>query len=315
MLLSLGYCSETADKNSTNTEGFSPDSTVLARGFTLLQANCMNCHSPNKDADHKIAPTLAEVKMAYIEKSSSVEAFMKDIRTFVNNPTKENAKMKGAVKKYGLMPAMDFTGSELNAMAAYLYVTQLEKDEWYDKQYLDDRNAFLEVKKKVSDTSYLSIGKQYAMKTKSVLGRNLLTAIQSKGTAEALNFCNVRAIPLTDSMAQELNISIQRVSDQPRNPDNQANEEQLQYIRRAKNKIMQGQKISPVIKELNGSMLAYYPIMTNQMCLQCHGEAGKDITEETLNRINQLYPDDKAKNYKANQLRGIWVVHMEKRSQ
>ena len=31
---------------------------------------------------------------------------------------------------------------------------------------------------------------------------------------------------------------------------------------------------------------------------------------ETLNKIHELYPDDKATGYGPNELRGIWVIEM-----
>ena len=52
--------------------------------------------------------------------------------------------------------------------------------------------------------------------------------------------------------------------------------------------------------------------MTNAMCLQCHGVPGVEINDGTLEQIQRLYPDDKAVGYSANQLRGIWVIEMDK---
>ena len=46
----------------------------------------------------------------------------------------------------------------------------------------------------------MEIGKTMALKTKRCLGRNLLEAINTKGTEHALEFCSTRAIPLTDSL-------------------------------------------------------------------------------------------------------------------
>ena len=38
----------------------------------------------------------------------------------------------------------------------------------------------------------------------------------------------------------------------------------------------------------------------------------KDIEAETLNKIDQFYPADLAKGYASSELRGIWVVEMQK---
>ena len=52
----------------------------------------------------------------------------------------------------------------------------------------------------------------------------------------------------------------------------------------------------------------YYPIVTNAMCMQCHGKKDLQIKPETLAAIGEFYPEDKATGYGENELRGIWVV-------
>ncbi|WP_338769735.1 hypothetical protein WAF17_10435 [Bernardetia sp. ABR2-2B] len=56
------------------------------------------------------------------------------------------------------------------------------------------------------------------MQTKGVLGKNLLGAINSKGTEHAVSFCSTKAIHLTDSMAVALNAYVKRVSNKNINP-------------------------------------------------------------------------------------------------
>jgi hypothetical protein len=51
----------------------------------------------------------------------------------------------------------------------------------------------------------------------------------------------------------------------------------------------------------------YYPIVTNSMCLSCHGTE-KDIAPEVAKRIIKFYPMDKATGYAENQVRGIWSI-------
>jgi hypothetical protein len=49
------------------------------------------------------------------------------------------------------------------------------------------------------------------------------------------------------------------------------------------------------------------------MCLQCHGKPGTDLSETTIAKLSQLYPNDKATGYGINELRGIWIVEMNKK--
>jgi len=158
--------------------------------------------------------------------------------------------------------------------------------------------------------TYLEQGQQYALQTQSVLGKNLMQAVQTGGTAHALTFCNEQAIPLTDSMSSELGVSLKRVSDQHRNPDNAASEAELAYIQEAKTAIAKGNMPAGDVRLMGEKIVGYYPILTNELCLNCHGDPGTDITTETLQAIKTHYPVDKAIGYRANQLRGIWVVEM-----
>lgn len=163
----------------------------------------------------------------------------------------------------------------------------------------------------VERTKYMEKGQRLANETQKILGSNLINAINEGGASNAVEFCNKQAYPLTDSMATALKAHITRVSDQPRNQDNAANNEQLTYITSAKQKISKGEQVKPQVNILNGKITGYYPIITNQMCMQCHGRKIDQITEETLAMINELYPNDQAIGYGVGELRGIWVVEME----
>jgi len=166
-------------------------------------------------------------------------------------------------------------------------------------------------KPKISQTDYAKIGMEYAKATQAELGRNLVAAIQEDGTSGALEFCNIQAMPLTDSMALLHNAKIKRVSDRPRNPHNQANNEELDYIESFKKMVASGSKVEPIVNEDNGQIDFYYPITTNAMCLQCHGKPNEQITPETLTTLKNLYPVDKAVGYDVNEVRGIWAINFD----
>lgn len=167
----------------------------------------------------------------------------------------------------------------------------------------DNKNAF----------KSLEEGLSFAMQTQKVLAGNLMNEIKTKGTVGAVTFCSAKAYPLTDSMALALNAQIKRVSDQPRNPNNKANQQEAAYIAKSKEFLKKGEIAEPIMTEINGKMVGYYPIITNQACLQCHGGQGTEVLSETLLQIEDLYPNDKAIDYKINELRGIWVVEMNKK--
>lgn len=145
--------------------------------------------------------------------------------------------------------------------------------------------------------------KKIAEETKKNLVTNLTQKISENGAENALEFCNVNAIPLTKQLEDQHNVMIKRVSDKNRNPDNAANETERKYIDFFKEQLALKQKLEA--KFDNG--VFYAPITTNSMCLQCHGSE-KDIKPETLAKIKSLYPNDKATGYKENEMRGLMVI-------
>jgi len=160
--------------------------------------------------------------------------------------------------------------------------------------------------------SPLETGQEMAMKTKAVLGKYLVTAIQDKGTEGAIEFCSTRAIQITDSMSTVLGSRLKRVAERNRNPVNLASADELSYIKEINASIARNEKPKPQLKETAETYTAYYPILTEQLCLQCHGNIKADIKPATLSTINRLYPGEKATGYKLNELRGIWVVEMKR---
>tara|TARA_R110000787_G_scaffold109035_2_gene217559 strand:- start:44557 stop:45186 length:630 start_codon:yes stop_codon:yes gene_type:complete len=159
--------------------------------------------------------------------------------------------------------------------------------------------------------SHAQIGLNIAFTTKAQLGKNLIGTMKEKGVLEALQFCNIKAIPLTDSMATVHQAIIKRVSDKTRNPNNKANEVELKNIEYFKSVLAKNEEIKPIVETSNDSVNFYYPIVTNAMCLQCHGNPEKDLNPELLTSLSNLYPNDEAVGYSENQVRGIWSIQFK----
>jgi hypothetical protein len=165
--------------------------------------------------------------------------------------------------------------------------------------------------KQPSGNSFLEISDKIAQEAKSELGKNLTGAIQNKGLVGAIEFCNQKAIPLTNDSSKSFNVSLKRVSDKPRNSQNEANSEEKKVIEKFKTQLLNKEKLTPIISETTNNLVGYFPIQTTGLCLQCHGN--KEITNDVLARIQILYPNDKATGYTENQIRGLWVVEQRKR--
>jgi mono/diheme cytochrome c family protein len=303
----LANCQQTP-KQEANPQ----QSASYTEGLGIIQSNCISCHSPKGTLPNEVAPSLQRLRKHYLDAEKTESAFINGMSRFLLKPEASQSRMPEAVKQFGLMPNLGYTKEQYDAVAYYLFHSKMEDPDWYDNQYLKETKS-LQATAQEGAVDYLNKGREIALSAKAILGKNLLSAINTKGVSEALLFCNERAIPLTDSMAVALGASLKRVSDKNRNPANAAEAEELAYILEAKTTIQNQETANPKILDKGDKVVGFYPIMTNDMCLKCHGATAKDIDTKTLNNIRRLYPEDKATGYAVNELRGIWVVEMEKK--
>jgi cytochrome c553 len=286
-------------------------------GKKLLETYCYICHNPTTPENGgRTAPPMIAIKTHYKNDDITKEEFINQIVSYASNPTQEKAKLFGAVRRFGVMPKQQFPEGVLEKIAEYIYDYEIEEPEWFEDHMKGNGfGKFSQNGKKMTQSNMPKtledIGLEYALSTKKVLGQHLMGSIQNKGTLEAVAFCNIKAIPLTDSMATIHNAIIKRVSDKPRNPNNKSNSEELKYINLYKSQVAVNQEVKPTIIEKQNKVQFYYPITTNTMCLQCHGKES-DVKPEVKTKLLKLYPNDLAYDYSENEVRGIWSIEFNK---
>jgi len=140
------------------------------------------------------------------------------------------------------------------------------------------------------------------------LGQQLMQKVGESGTEGAVEFCNIQAIPLTDSLADFNRVSLKRLTNRPRNPDNMAEGKDLEVLKAYLKHLDSGEKAGIVHQIESEKIDFYFPILTNSFCLKCHGKPKVDVNQATLAVLAEKYPNDSALNYKENQLRGMWKI-------
>jgi nitrate reductase cytochrome c-type subunit len=330
LMLLLVSCNDSKKTNYTNQTDIKVEAIMYTAsnhpGKILMENKCYVCHNPSTDHDGRIAPPMVAVKSHYMTDDITKEEFANAIWHFVEKPTKEKSKMRGAVRRFNLMPYQPFEEKDIKQIADYIYDYKIDEPEWFKEhieeeskgkvQYRNDGKDVVGTDNGDNGTAYAKaeskthteIGMEYALNMKKELGKNLMGTIQKKGTLEAVKFCNKQAYPITDSMAVAQNASIRRVSDKPRNVENQANAKELEIIKKFKKAIANNEKYEPVTEIEDGTVKFYAPITTNSMCLQCHGSPNKNIEPSVFAAITSLYPEDKATGYGVNEVRGIWSI-------
>lgn len=158
-------------------------------------------------------------------------------------------------------------------------------------------------------TALTEKGKQISTNLSGALLTKLSSEIQENGTVEAIKYCSVNALPLTDSISKLEQVKISRVSHKNRNPANSANEEEMALIKNYIAQIEKGAATAPVITTSKGKHTYYAPIVIAMpTCLKCHGRPGTDIDAEVTSTLKTLYPEDKATGFAMGELRGLFKI-------
>jgi uncharacterized protein YndB with AHSA1/START domain len=136
---------------------------------------------------------------------------------------------------------------------------------------------------------------------KGALGKALMAQIQENGAVEAIGFCSLEALPLTEQVSKDTGKTLSRITDKPRNAANMADAEGLEILAQMRADLASDQLLTHYQK----GAAYYFPLTIQPVCLTCHGQ---DLTPELKQAIAEKYPEDQATGYALNELRGAIVV-------
>lgn len=156
--------------------------------------------------------------------------------------------------------------------------------------------------------SYEEQGAMIAKAAFLELSGNLKAAMKEGGPAHAVDFCNVHALELTNKVADSLGVEIRRASMKNRNPENEPKGFEIAALEHFESTWASGEEPRGYAAEVDGKVRYFQPIMMQPACLNCHGELGGEINENTWQIIQEKYPEDKAYGYALNQIRGMWSI-------
>ena len=153
-----------------------------------------------------------------------------------------------------------------------------------------------------------TIIKSFGMSLKS----ELIGAMKSGGPVKAMGVCNTKAQDITADASEKSKWHVARTSLKLRNPANEPDAWELKVLEDFEKKRAAG--ADP--KTLEFSQITTYDdkksfrfmkaIPTGGPCLACHGGSGVKPEVEAL--IKDLYPTDKARGFKAGDLRGAFSL-------
>jgi hypothetical protein len=134
--------------------------------------------------------------------------------------------------------------------------------------------------------------------------KEALTGAMKEGPEKAVAVCHADAGKLTAAAAKE-GVTLGRTSHKLRNPKNA----QADWMRLPYAKMREGEAAVPFMVATlpDGSFGYMEPIVTQPVCLTCHGT---EIPDGVKKLLDEKYPKDQARGFAAGELRGAWWVVM-----
>jgi hypothetical protein len=181
--LSISSCKESQKADYSRPTKVETKTTALSAndhpGKKLLETKCYVCHSPSAHHEGRIAPPMVAIKSHYLDDDMTKEQFVNAMWNFVEEPSKEKSKMRGAVKRFGVMPYQLFLKEEVNLISEYMYDYKIDEPEWFKERIEDEskgniHNRNAGKKKKITAAASTKtpgdIGLEDALNTKKGIG-------------------------------------------------------------------------------------------------------------------------------------------------
>jgi hypothetical protein len=161
------------------------------------------------------------------------------------------------------------------------------------------------------ESAELDQAKKATAEFAGALKSELVAAMQSGGPIEAIDVCNTRAVLIGEEVSLEQGMTLSRVSQKNRNPDNAPNEWQAAVLESFEARKAAGEAPGTlawheVADTGTGKEFRFMKaIPTGAVCLACHGET---LAPPVAEKLAELYPEDKATGYSEGDIRGAFVV-------
>lgn len=166
-----------------------------------------------------------------------------------------------------------------------------------------------------ADSTDMDALKAEAGKAVMALGGPLKKALEdgmaNGGPGNAIGVCNTKAPELAHAATTATGWTVGRTSLKIRNPGNEPDAWELATLKEFESRKAAGENPDAITKaevvEDNGQKVFRFmkAIPTGDVCLNCHGT---DLTPEVSEKLNGLYPDDKARGFMKGDLRGAFTV-------
>ena len=163
----------------------------------------------------------------------------------------------------------------------------------------------------LSEAEFKAQAKQKAMQLGKTLKQNLQKAVKEGGLPNGVEVCK----DIAPAIAAELSTDgwlVGRTALKVRNPQNRADSWEksslMAMVKGLEEGLEPGALVQVHVDDTAGDYRFMAPIMTDGLCLNCHGAALAPAVKEA---IKQRYPEDQATGFAAGDLRGAFTVRYQ----
>lgn len=155
--------------------------------------------------------------------------------------------------------------------------------------------------------SRLLVSREVARNMQGALKSELLEAISSAGPVAAIGVCQTRAPVIAEQVGNEAGVRVWRTALRVRNPANAPDAGARTVLEGFAHRLAAGE--TGPIEEFrtlpDGSARYMQAIVTQPMCLACHGPA---LAEPVRQALAKHYPADEATGFRVGEMRGAFIV-------
>ncbi len=143
------------------------------------------------------------------------------------------------------------------------------------------------------------------------LGGELKMAMKAGGPIHAIGVCNAKAPQIAEETNKQSSVKISRTSLKYRNMNNAPTDWQRAVLLKFEERKTAGEDVTKMdYSQVVDDQLRYMKaIPTADICLKCHGA---NIDPKIAAKLDELYPQDKARGFKKGDIRGAFYVTQPK---
>ncbi len=119
------------------------DGGTESEGKALYNTHCSSCHgnTGGMDMNKRVAPPIIAVRMHYIGSYPDKDAFVLAIAQWVEKQDASQSLMRGAIRRFNIMPPISIAQSDAEKIAAYIFEGDVERPDGFDKHFNERHGA------------------------------------------------------------------------------------------------------------------------------------------------------------------------------